>query len=96
MASSWTLVGDVGTVTKSNGRFIVNIAENKYERNKDSGKFEKVSTVWFQCMSKFKPNVKSGDRVIATGHYIESNHPTYKYMMQIDYIGIIISGKRVL
>lgn len=83
MSANWKVVGQVGTVSKSGNIYLVNIADNRYNKS------QKVSTVWFHCISKFKPIVKTGDSVIAYGYFDESRNENFQYAMIIEHIGVI-------
>ena len=47
--------------------------------------------IWFHCLSRFKPSVKTGDSVIAHGTYIPSKNEDFPYCMLIEHIGVINS-----
>lgn len=87
MSSKWQIVGNVGEITESKGFYIINIADNKY--GVVNGNYQKIDTIWFQCLAKFKPKVKTGDTVIAMGNYISSENEDHRYMMKVEHIGII-------
>ena len=87
--SKWNLIGQVGNVIKKDNFYIINIAENKYKYNKESKKWEKDSTVWFNCISDFEPKVSKSDRVIAEGIFIPSFLPNLPFSMKIEHIGVI-------
>ena len=85
MCARWEVVGQVGTVSKCGNFYLVNIADNRYKNRK------KVSTIWFHCMCRFKPRVKTGDQVIAHGFFSESKNENFPYAMIIEHIGVIKS-----
>ena len=63
--TEWNVVGQLGSIKKKQHVYLVNIAKNIYALNPETGKYEKTNTIWFNCISTFKPNVNTGDKVIA-------------------------------
>lgn len=88
MASSWKVIGQIGNVIEKNNCFLINIAENKYKPNKDK-EWKKEYTIWFNCISDFKPKANTGDTVIAEGEYLPSKNEKYPYIMKIKHMGVI-------
>lgn len=86
--ANWKIIGQIGNVIKKENCYLVNIAENKYKPN-ENNKWEKDHTIWFNCISDFKPKVYKGDTVIAEGEYLPSKHPNFPYVMKISHIGVI-------
>ena len=83
MSAEWNIIGQVGDITKYGGMYAVNIADNRFHAGK------KVKTIWFNCLCRFKPRVKKGDRVLARGHFDESKNEGFQYAMMMDHIGVI-------
>lgn len=92
--AKWNLVGQVGNVIKKKNCYLINIAENKYSPIGKGKKWEKDYTIWFNCVSKFEPNVSIGDKVMVEGEFYPSENPYYPFTMQISHIGVIKSGSR--
>lgn len=85
MNNTWIIVGQIGTIVERKNCWMVSIADNKYNTKTSN----KESTVWFNCISNFKPNVKVGDKVIANGNFVESKNENFPFAMMISYIGTI-------
>ena len=83
MSANWNVVGQVGTVEQKGKVWVVNVADNRYEGNR------KVDVVWFHLICKFKPKVKKGDTVIASGIFEPSNNKGFQYAMICEHIGMI-------
>lgn len=84
-SNHWTLVGQIGDVRKSGNVWIVDIADNKY--SKKNGKSVKNSTIWFNCICKFEPNCKKGDKVLAEGTFVHCHSGQFPFTMEIKHIG---------
>lgn len=83
MFAEWSVIGQVGNISKNGGFYIINIADNRFYNGK------KTKTIWFNCLSRFKPRIKKGDRVLARGHFDESKNEGFQYAMIVDHIGVI-------
>lgn len=83
MSAEWSVIGQVGNVSKNGGFYTINIADNRFYNGK------KTKTIWFNCLSRFKPRIKKGDRVLARGHFDESKNEGFQYAMIVDHIGVI-------
>ena len=98
MSAKWTIVGQIGNVIKKENCYLVNIADNRYaqcqKQDGEEGRWEKKTTIWFNCISDFVPKVGTGDTVIAEGEYLKSNNPKYPYVMKIDHIGVITKSEK--
>lgn len=85
--AEWKVVGQMGKITKKSQYYMVNIAENRYKMGENGT--VKESTIWFNCISSFKPKVETGDTVIAEGTFEPSKNPSFPYAMIINHIGVI-------
>lgn len=91
--ANWSVVGQVGFVEKRDKVYLVHIAENKYKFNKDTKVYEKEYTIWLTCICNFKPNIKSGDTIIAEGTFIPSKNENFTFALGASHIGVIPSCK---
>lgn len=91
MSSRWEVTGNISKIKESKGNYIITIADNIYKNI--NGRWTKVDTIWFTCMSKFKPKAKVGSTVIAVGHYVNSESKNNSHMMQVDHMGVIKEGE---
>lgn len=82
MQSTFTIQGQLGKVHKKDTCYLVNIAQNIYEKG------DKIDTIWYNCICSYKPNAKTGDSVIATGTFESSKNPNYPFTMKIINIGV--------
>lgn len=94
--SEWKIIGQVGNIIEKKDCFLINIAVNKYKKEivKDSKgnniqKNKKEWVIWFNCISRIKPNIKVGDTVIAEGHFKPSKSDKFPFTMCISHIGVI-------
>lgn len=94
--SEWKIIGQVGNIIKKKECYLINIAENKYkkeiisnENGKEIQKNKKEWVIWFNCISRIRPNIKIGDTVIAEGHFKPSKNGDFPFTMCISHIGVI-------
>lgn len=88
MASEFKIIGKVGNIIEKSDCYLVNIADNKYRRN-DEGQWVKDQTIWFNCLTDFRPKVKIGDTVMVEGFYLCSKSDKYDHVMKIKHLGVI-------
>lgn len=88
MANTWQIFGQVGKIQQRGGLWSVDMAENRYD---DDG--NKLCTMWFNCLCKWKPNVETGQSVLAVGTFEPSLNKNYQYAMMISHIGVILNEK---
>ena len=50
---------------------------------------EKEYTIWYNCLCEFKPNVKTGDTIIAEGIFGPSKNPNYPFALIVKHVGLI-------
>lgn len=89
MSAQWSIVGQIGNIKEKDSCYVVNIAYNAYAQDSESNEWKKEYTVWFNCISYFKPKAKKGDTVIAEGVFLPSNNPKFQFVMKIDHLGVI-------
>lgn len=88
--AKWTITGQMGDVIEKEGYFIVNIAVNKYRPKAGEKNWVKESTIWFNCISDFRPKVEKGNSVVAEGIFIPSKEGTnLPFQLKINHIGVI-------
>ena len=95
--ATFNLIGQVVSVGKYNDILYKTIvAENKYKKNLKTGKYEKISTNFFHCVSKFSPKCKKGDTIICEGIFESDEYSKYgNFVLKINHLGIISSSEEV-
>lgn len=95
--ATFNLIGQVVSVGKYNDILYKTIvAENKYKKNLKTGKFEKISTNFFHCVSKFSPKCKKGDTIICEGIFESDEYSKYgNFVLKINHLGIISSSEDI-